>query len=386
MAQNILMLIFGIFAGVAAALIAAPFFIKKVLTGAEKKNQEKLDFLKAQMGGEFSKLSQEALKNANEHFFVLAKEKLGSQAQQSKIDLDGKKQAIENLIQEMRREIAKNEERIEKSEQERTASFSALKRELENYRQITGELRNSAEDLKKILSNNQLRGQFGEQVAENLLKMAGFVIGQDYLYNKEQETTDTRPDFTIFLPDKTKINIDVKFPYKALQRYTETDIKDEKDQYIRQFREDVKKKVKQVTTRDYINPEDKTVDFVILFVPNEMIFSFIYDQMNDIWEDAMNKKVVFAGPFSFTAILRMVKQTYSNFQYQQNLHHAISLIQKFEQEFEKYNLEFAKIGEKIDSCKKQYDSVAAARTNKLLKVVSQIKNEEFSAEKEKLSI
>ncbi|MFH0854047.1 MAG: DNA recombination protein RmuC, partial [bacterium] len=217
--------------------------------------------------------------------------------------------------------------------------------------------------------------QFGEQVAENLLKMAGFVIGKDYLYNKEQETIDTRPDFTILMPDKTKINVDVKFPYSALQKFIETENKEEKMQHFRVFKEDVKKKIKQVSTRDYINPEEKTVDFVILFVPNEMIFSFIYDRMNDVWEEAMRKKVILTGPFSFTAILQMVRQAYSNFKYQENLHHAISLIQKFEQEFEKYNAEFNKIGEKIDSCKKQYDMVSVTRTNQLSRVVNQIKNE-----------
>jgi len=373
--ETLVALIIGVIVG-----FIGYYFVWRV---SKIQNEKRLEESKRELGGEFAKLSQEALKNASEQFLALAGEKLKAQTQESKIDLDGKKRVIENLIQEIRHQITKNDEKLAKSEEDRLASFSALKRELENYRQITGELKNSAEDLKKILSNNQLRGQFGEQVAENLLKMAGFVVGTDYQYNKEQEKTDTRPDFTIFMPDKTKVNIDVKFPYQSLQRYAESDSKEEKTRYLRLFREDVKKKVKQVTTRDYINPEEKTVDFVILFVPNEMIFSFIYDQMNDIWEDAMRKKVILAGPFSFTAILRMIKQAYSNFKYQENLHHAISLIQKFEQEFEKYNTEFLKIGDKIDSCKKQFDSVATTRGNKLLKIVGQIKNEGVIEEEDK---
>lgn len=73
------------------------------------------------------------------------------------------------------------------------------------------------------------------------------------------------------------------------------------------FEKDVKEKIKQVTTRDYINPTDKTVDFVILFIPNEMIFSYIYEKMSEVSEEAMASRVILAGPFSFTAILRMVK-------------------------------------------------------------------------------
>ena len=55
------------------------------------------------------------------------------------------------------------------------------------------------------------------------------------------------------------------------------------------FERDVREKIKQVTTRDYINPEDNTVDFVILFIPNEMVFSFIYESMSEVWVEAMRQ-------------------------------------------------------------------------------------------------
>jgi DNA recombination protein RmuC len=189
---------------------------------------------------------------------------------------------------------------------------------MKDHEKITKDLSLTTDGLRKVLTNNQLRGQFGEQVAEDLLKMAGFVRGVDFDYNKAQTNTSTRPDFSIYLPDKTKINIDVKFPYAKLQQATETEDKATKQQLMKDFARDVKEKISQITSRDYINPEDKTVDFVILFVPNEMIFSYIYDKMNDIWADAMQRKVVLAGPFSFTAILRMVRQAYSNFKVQEN--------------------------------------------------------------------
>ena len=201
----------------------------------------------------------------------------------------------------------------------------------------------SADKLKSLLSNNQLRGAFGEQIAENLLKMAGFVIGQDYFKNQSQETQSTRPDFTILLPDKTKINIDVKFPYSSLVKSIESESEQEKKRYFLEFRQDVKNKIKQVCTREYINPEEKTVDFVVLFIPNEMIFSYIYDQMNEVWEEAMRKKVVLAGPFSFTAILRMIKQAYTNFRYQENLHEIIGLIARFEEEYKNFSKTLKKI-------------------------------------------
>lgn len=328
-------------------------------------------------------ITRQALKEAQEQLLVMAKEKLGGETEAARQELTHKQEVIAKMVEEVRKDLLKNQEHLKVSDERHAATFASISKELETYQQITKDLRGSTEDLKKVLSNNQLRGAFGEQVAENLLRMAGFVVGQDYVFNKEQEHTETRPDFTIFLPDKTKINVDAKFPYTALVKASATEDKSEKDLYYKQFASDVRQKIKQVTSRDYINPEERTVDFVILFIPNEMIFSFIYDQLNEVWEEAMMKKVVFAGPFSFTALLRMVKQAYTNFRYQENVHHVIGLIQKFEVEHQKYNEALDDLGKKINETSKKYESLAGTRTRVMNKIFDQIKNEQIIPQEEK---
>ena len=333
-----------------------------------------------------ARISGEALKNNTEQFLTYAREILGAQKNEIKVDLEGKKSAINELINEIRKDLHKNEERISRYDEERIKSYSALSKELQSYKEITGDLKVSTDKLKDLLSNNQMRGAFGESVADNLLKMAGFVVGQDYVRNEAQQTESTRPDFTIFLPDQTKVNIDVKFPYTALVKYVETEDKTEKDRYLKAFKQDVKTKIKQVCTRDYINPSEKTVDFVILFIPNEMIFSFIYDKMNDVWEEAMAKKVILAGPFSFTAILRMVKQAYTNFRYQENLQHIISLIQKFDIEYQKFSDEFNKLGDRINLASRQFDTVSNTRNRQLTTIVDKIKNQNIIEVKDQIDL
>jgi DNA recombination protein RmuC len=206
--------------------------------------------------------------------------------------------------------------------------------------------------------------------------MLGFVKDLDYVVNLSQDTNANRPDIKIKLPDKTKINIDAKFPYQSLVRYQEVEDEVEKKKYLAQFSTDVKQKIKQVTSRDYINPEEKTMDFVILFVPNEMIFSFICDKLGEVSSDALKKKVIITGPFSFAAITRMIRQSYDNFKIQEDLHRVVSLIGKFKQEFSKYSDEFDRLGDRIKSMSKQYDSIATTRTRQLTKVIDQISEED----------
>jgi DNA recombination protein RmuC len=324
------------------------------------------------------------LDQANESLIRMADQKLGAESSKSRIDLENKRAEIERLVKQIQEDLKESKKELEASEKDRISSFSALKNSLDEYKKITEQLSVSTENLKKVLSNNQMRGQFGEQVADDLLKMAGFVVGQTY--TRQESENGARPDFTVYLPDKTKINVDAKFPYASLQRMTETDDVDAKKRYMKQFESDIKEKIKQVTTREYISVEDGTVDFVILFIPNEMIFSFIYDKMPQIWEDAMSRKVILAGPFSFTAILRMVKQAYENFRVQENIFKIVGYIQAVEKEFDKFNEEFDKVGDRIEQLQKQYNEVSTTRVNQMRRKMDLVKLEGGTAVNEQMSM
>ncbi|MDD3969803.1 MAG: DNA recombination protein RmuC [Candidatus Pacebacteria bacterium] len=300
--------------------------------------------------------------------------------------VDSKKELINESIKNNREVIKDLLERMHNelsvAEKERVGEYSSLKAILGEYKITTENLRESTEGLKNILSNSQLRGKYGEEIAENLLKTIGFVKGQNYEANVNRDrSSSNRPDFTIYLPDKTKVNIDVKFPLDNFIKFTEEENKERKKDYKKQFERDVVNRIKEISTRDYINPEEDTVDFVILFVPNEMIFSFIYDQMSEVWSDAMAKKVILAGPFSFTAILRMIYQSYKNFKYQENIFEVIKLVKKFEIEYDKYNEEVDSLGKKIRDVSNQFDKVSTTRDRKLTGIVEKIKSENVLPQK-----
>jgi len=348
-----------------------------------KGNSKQEEAISETISQKLNEIMPNILSQANESLVRMADQKLGAESNKTRIDLENKRSEIERLVKVIQEDLKSSKKDLEVSERERINSFSSLKNSLDEYKKITEQLSVSTENLKKVLSNNQLRGQFGEQVAEDLLRMAGFVPGETY--TKQQGEGGSRPDFTIYFPDRTKINIDAKFPYSSLQKMTETDDTDMKSKHMRQFEIDVKEKIKQVTTREYINPEEKTVDFVILFIPNEMIFSFIYDKMPSIWQDALEKKVVFAGPFSFTAILRMVKQAYENFRIQENIYKIVGHVQSVEKEFDKFNEEFDKVGIKIQQLQKQYSDVSTTRVNQMRRKMDLVKLEGGSKKESHLS-
>ena len=292
------------------------------------------------------------------------------------VERSGEKDLIKEMLNNFEKRILQNQQQLTQSDKDRLGQFGEIKTLLREHQSLATGLKESTDSLKNILSNNQLRGQWGEEIAEQLLQGVGFVKEQHYTTQTKQGSSGTRPDITILLADGAKLNIDTKFPYQALQRYMASEDKEEKKQHLKQFAADVRQKVKDVATRDYINPEENTVDFVIMFIPNEMIFSFIYDQLNDVWNEAFQKKVIMAGPFSFTAILRTIHLSYRTFSTQQNIRQILQDIRTFGEEYTKYTKEVDTLGIRISSVEQQYKKVSETRDKKLSRIVEKINSDD----------
>ncbi len=247
---------------------------------------------------------------------------------------------------------------------------AGIREQLANTAKITEGLQVSTDSLKNLLSNNRLRGEWGEQVAEDLLLAAGFV--ESLNFTKQTVTAEGRPDFTINLPDGSKLNVDAKFPFDDLMAYQEAKTDLARKQVLSKFSTTIKNKVKGITSKDYIDPENRTLDFVVMFIPNEMIFSFIYEKLPEINDYCNQRKVVLAGPFGFTAVLRLILQAYKNFGYEKNLQEIFGLVSKFQDEYGKFGDSMERLGAQLSTAQKTFHEVEGTRSRQLTKVVDQI--------------
>ncbi len=278
----------------------------------------------------------------------------------------------EKLLGEITRNLQKELKQSQEGVIDLKAQNAAIREQLANTAKVTEGLQVSTEGLRNLLANNRLRGEWGEQVAEDLLMAAGFVEKVNYL--KQATTTDARPDFTVLLPDGYKLNVDAKFPFDDLITYQEAKTPADKKRALAAFNTAVRNKIREVSSKDYIDPENQTLDFVIMFIPNEMIFSFVYEKLPDINQYASERKVVLAGPFGFTAVLRMVLQAHRNFHHEKSLMQILGLIAKFQEEYEKFGDSMEKLGRQLDTAQKTFMEVEGTRSRQLTRVVEQISN------------
>ena len=128
-------------------------------------------------------------------------------------------------------------------------------------------------------------------MAEDVLKFSGLVEGINYVKQSaysDSEMVRNIPDFTFFLPNDLKVNMDVKFPFAHYLDFVNAESDILRESHKKAFFKDVKARIKEVTTRSYIS--DETVDYVLVFIPNEQIYGFINQEDQNVIQDALSKK------------------------------------------------------------------------------------------------
>lgn len=235
---------------------------------------------------------------------------------------------------------------------------------LNDAAKVIQDLRETTGGLKTALSSNSLRGQWGERMAEDVLRLSGLVEGINFIKQVKLQT-GSKPDFTFMLPQKKTLNMDVKFPFNNYQQYVDAKTEKEKEEYKNQFLKDVRKRLKEVQTRDYINPEDGTVDYVLLFVPNEQIFSFINEIDRELIDEAMRGRTILCSPLSLYAILAVIRQSMDSFSMESRSQEMLSIFGAFKQQWEKFKDQMETIKERLESVHKGYEELTGARERQL---------------------
>ncbi|MBI5050627.1 MAG: DNA recombination protein RmuC, partial [Nitrospirae bacterium] len=130
--------------------------------------------------------------------------------------------------------------------------------------------------------------------------------------------------------------------------------------------------IKQVTTRDYINPAENTVDYVIMFIPNEQVYSFINESDTTIMDEALRQKVILCSPFTLYAVLAVIRQAIENFNLERTASEILKLLGDFSKQWGLYKEKFEAMGKRLDDAKKEYDMLANTRSNMLERPLKKI--------------
>lgn len=359
--------LFTFFLGLACGMAAWWFITRQQQAAQNSATSQLRESFQALSGEVLAQVSQQATQT----LLTLAEQKLGEQKQLSEKDLDGKKQLIDQNLGLMKAELQKVNELVTMLDKDRQAKFSTLADQLSKSSQQMEQLRQTTHDLKSALSNARIRGQWGDRMADDVLRLAGFVEGINYLRQTAAKGEDgnlRQPDYTFFLPGSRVVHMDVKFPLDQYLRYLESTSDAERETARKQFIKEARARVAEASKREYAKLDTttgNTLDYTLVFIPNEQVYSFLLEHDREILDTALSGKVILCSPTTLFAILAVIRQAVENFQLERTTGDILRILRDFQDQWERYSEAFLKLGERLNATQKDYDALATTRTNQL---------------------
>jgi DNA recombination protein RmuC len=245
---------------------------------------------------------------------------------------------------------------------ERAGQHGELLARVGEAQRVTEALRTTAEGLHRALASPQARGQWGERMCDDVLRAAGFVEGVNYA--KQRTLPDgTRPDVTFLLPDDRLLHMDVKFPLAGYLRWCEATTDAERSAAAASFLRDVRSRVKELARPGYA--DERTVGFVLLFIPNEAVYGFIHGNDSSLADEALAQRVVLCSPFTLFAVLGVIRQAADAVALQRGADEVLDVLAGFTKQRELFTDKLDGLGRSLQTVTNAYEQVNGPRRRQL---------------------
>jgi DNA recombination protein RmuC len=255
-------------------------------------------------------------------------------------------------------------------QRDRAAQHGELVQGLRDTLRTTTELAGTTQALREALASPKARGQWGERMADDVLRAAGLLEGVNY--RKQRAIAGgTIPDFTFLLPRDVELHMDVKFPVDNYLRHLEAATDAERDATCSAFLRDVRNRIKELALRGYADPRT-TPGFLLLFIPNESVYAFIQEHDRDLCDNALTRGVVLCSPFTLFAVLGVVRQAVDCFLLERASDEILDALTGFSQQWQRFSDHVDKLGKQLGTVQGTYDELATTRRRQLERRLDEI--------------
>ena len=279
---------------------------------------------------------------------------------------------MEQLVNPLKETIAKMEKTMNETTKDQAATNASLKEVLEQSIKSNAATKQTADDLIRAFKHDsKIQGDWGELFLEDLLKSIGLEEGihfetQSTLRDANGNTVRSdatgclmRPDVIVHLDKAKDVIIDSKVSMKDFMDYVSAEDCDQRKELLKKHIESLKKHVKELSAKDYsryVKPPRKTMDFVIMFVPNSAALWMALKEEPTLWREAMEKNVFIADEQTLYAALRMIKLTWRQIQQAENQQKVFELANEMLSRVGQFVKQMRVIGDSLDKAQKAYKS------------------------------
>lgn len=286
------------------------------------------------------------------------------------------KASFDSITEQLNKELKRMTDSFDAEKRNRTETSSTLRTQLEeavkNIKDQSLNIGDKADRLATaIRGNNKIQGCWGETQLANLLNAEGLIEGRDY--HREQTLRDElglvqlhdesgrkmRPDFILHYPDKTDVVVDCKVSLVALSDYMEaTDEKAREEASARNLKA-ILNHVKELSSKDYSSyiPKDrKTLDYVLMYVPNVNAMILARQKSPQIVNEAFAKNVLITTEETFMPFLRLVRSAWINVEQARNHANIVDAARRMLERVADFVKHHEELGKALKNAQEKYES------------------------------
>lgn len=326
--------------------------------------KEQFDKTLENMRLEFKNMASEALEKNRELFGKQSQEHLSAILQPFNIDLKSFHEKVDSYYSE-----------------ESKQRFS-LQENIKNLIEANQRISQDAVNLTNAIAgtnNNKFQGDWGETILEQILENSGLIEGEQWekqatlrddkgnIISHSETSQGLKPDIIVHFPGKRDIIIDSKVSLKAYMAYLAADDEESRARYRKEHLLSLRRHIDNLASKSYADYNTNSLDYVMLFVPNEPSYFLAMEADNTLWNYAYKRKIVLISASNLISTLFVVNSLWTRERQQRDVQKIVDTANAVYEKVVLFTDNFSKIETALekasDAYKEAYKQLATGKGN-----------------------
>lgn len=293
-----------------------------------------------QMRVEFKAMASDALEKNSEQFNKQTQERLSA------------------ILSPFNSDLKQFREKVDSYYGEESKQRFSLQENIKNLIEANQRISRDAVNLTNALvgtNNNKFQGDWGETILEQILENSGLIKGEQWEFQatlrdengcavQNDETSHLmKPDVIVHFPGKRDIIIDSKVSLKAYMSYLAAEDDTSRAFYLKEHVASVRRQIDTLAGKRYDKYNINSLDYVMLFIPNEPSYFMAMEADNKLWNYAYKKGIVLISPSNLISTLFVVNSLWTRERQQRDVQKIVDTANAIYDKFVNFTDNFTKI-------------------------------------------
>lgn len=304
-----------------------------------------------QMRHEFRNMANEALQKNTEQFNRHSQERL------------------EAVLQPFDKDLRLFREKVESYYGEESRQRFSLQENIKSLVEANRRISDEAVNLTRAIAgtnNNKFQGDWGETILEQILENSGLIEGEQWEHQvtlrdekgsaalNEETNRSMKPDVIVHFPGKRDIIIDSKVSLKAYMEYLAAEDETVRAVHLKEHVASVRRHIDELAAKHYNKYNKNSLDYVMLFIPNEPSYFVAMEADNALWNYAYKKGIVLISPSNLISTLFVVNSLWTRERQQRDVQRIVDTANAIYDKFVNFVDNFGKIETALEKAQEAY--------------------------------